>query len=74
MIEITNRKTSPIQLIIRSRTKTRAFTCLNVPGKGKNKNVYYLEDERITDYVKRAEEKGLISTKYISNNTVKEGD
>jgi hypothetical protein len=71
MIEITNRLQGPVQLIIRSRTKSRAFTCLNIPGRGSGRNVYQLEDERTTEYIERAVRDGLISTKYVNT---KEGD
>lgn len=67
MIEITNKSRSPVQIVIRSKTKSCAFTCLNIPGIGGGKNVYHLEDERVTEYVKRAEKDGLIVTKYVNN-------
>ena len=54
MLEITNRQKYPVQLIIRSRRATRSFTTLNIPGVGKGKNIYFLEDERSTDYIDRA--------------------
>ena len=74
-IEITNKQTGPIQLVIRSGTKARAFTCLNIPGKGAGKNVYVLQDERMTDYILRAEQRGEITTRYVaSNKTVTEGE
>jgi hypothetical protein len=74
MIEITNRLQGPVQLVIRSRTKSRAFTCLNIPGRGSGKNVYLLEDERATEYIERAEKAGFISTKYVNNTVIKEGE
>ncbi len=67
MIEITNKERAPVQLIIRSRTRAREFTCLNIPGRGAGKNVYLLEDERTTPYVERVEKMGLISTRYVPN-------
>lgn len=67
MLEIKNNNKFPVQLIIRSRTKPRAFTVLNIPGVGKGKNIYLLEDERSTDYIDRAVNDGLISTKHIPN-------
>jgi len=65
MIEITNKQRFPVQLVIRSRKAPKSFTTLNIPGVGKKKNVYYLEDERTTEYVDRAEQMGLISTRHI---------
>jgi hypothetical protein len=38
-----------------------------VPGIGSEKNIYYLEDERATDYIDRAEKSGLISVKQVPN-------
>ncbi len=72
MLEITNRQKGPVQLIIRSRKGTREFTVLNIPGIGAGNNKYLLEDERVTDYIQRAERDGLISTRYIEDST-KEG-
>jgi hypothetical protein len=65
MIQITNKQRGPVQLVIRSRTAARAFTTLNIPGVGSGKNVYFLEDERHTEYVDRVEQMGLISIKRI---------
>jgi len=67
MLEIKNKNRFPVQLIIRSRKAPRAFTVLNVPGIGSQKNIYYLEDERATDYIDRAEKSGLISVKQVPN-------
>tara|TARA_Y100000034_G_scaffold104648_1_gene131339 strand:+ start:4199 stop:4426 length:228 start_codon:yes stop_codon:yes gene_type:complete len=75
MIKITNKQKCPVQLVIRSRTKARAFTTLNIPGRGAGKNVYLLEDERHTEYVDRVEKMGLISTKYVPNQEIiREGE
>jgi hypothetical protein len=67
MLEIKNKQKFPVQLIIRSRTAPRSFTVLNVPGIGRGKNIYHLEDERTTEYIERAVKDGLISTKHIPN-------
>jgi hypothetical protein len=67
MLEITNRKRHPVQLIIRSRRATKSFTTLNLPGVGKGKNILVLEDERSTPYIDRAEKDGLISIRQITN-------
>ncbi len=71
MIEITNKKRWPVQLVVRSTKKTNSFTCLNIPGIGKNQNVRFLADERKTDYVDKAERDGLISTRKISDKLSK---
>lgn len=76
MIEIKNRQKSPVQLIIKTRPGNdkvlRGFTTLNIPGIGSGKNIYYLEDERMTEYVERAEKVfKLISTKKIPDNKIK---
>jgi hypothetical protein len=67
MIKITNLKKFPVQLIIKSKKRTRQFTVLNIPALGKGKNVFFLEDERHTEYIDRAEKDGLITTRRISN-------
>jgi len=67
MLEIVNKKKHPVQLIIRSRKTPRSFTVLNVPGIGCGKNIYFLEDERKTEYIDRAEQAGLIATRHIPN-------
>jgi hypothetical protein len=74
MIEIKNKMRSPVQLVVRSRTSPRAFTTLAIPGIGKNKNVYLLEDEMTTEYVERAEKSGLISIRHIPNREYKKGE
>lgn len=63
MIEITNKQKGPIQLIIRSKKATHAFTTLNIPGVGMGKNSRTIEDERHTEYIDRVEGLGLVSTK-----------
>jgi hypothetical protein len=70
MLEITNKLQGPVQLVIRSRVKSRAFTTLNIPGRGSGKNIYLLEDERATEYIQRAERAGFISTRHVN----KEGE
>jgi hypothetical protein len=75
MIEITNKQKSPIQLVIKSRKQPHSMTCLNLPGMGSGKNVYYLADELTTEYVERAERKHkLITTKYIPNRELNKGE
>lgn len=65
MIEITNTQTSPIQIVVRSKRKLRAFTTMIIPGRGAGKNKVVIEDEAATDYIKLVESYGLISTKSI---------
>ena len=67
MIEITNKMQCPVQLVVRSRRKSRAFTTLNVPGRGNGKNKVLLEDERTTEYIDRAVQAGLITVNYVSD-------
>jgi len=74
MIEIKNKTKSPVQLLIRSRKSPRSFTTLNIPGVGAGNNSYLLEDERNTEYVERAEQMGLISTRHITNKELNKGE
>lgn len=67
MIEIKNRQRFPVQLVVKSRTAPKAFTTLIIPGVGKGKNFYVLEDELNTEYVERAEKMGWISTRHLPN-------
>jgi len=67
MIEITNKKRHPVQLVVRSRKAPRAFTTKNVPGVGAGKNVIRLEDELHTEYIDRLQKMGLISVRHIQN-------
>ena len=68
MIEITNRKKFPVQIIVRSRKATNSFTTLNIPGIGAGKNIYLLEDERVTEYIQRVKDWGLISLRKVPDN------
>lgn len=70
MIEIKNKTSSPIQLLIKSKVN-KGLTCLNLPGVGANKNTYLLEDERHTEYIDRAEKAGFISQKRITKKSNK---
>jgi hypothetical protein len=74
MIEIKNKERGPVQLVVRSGLRPRSFTTLIIPGIGAGKNVRYIEDEKMTEYVERAEKKGHITTRYIPNNKLKKGD
>ena len=69
MIEIRNKTTGPVQLIVRSfsdrRKHVKQLTCMNIPGL----RTVLIEDERGVDkYIKQAESWGLISTRRITNN------
>jgi hypothetical protein len=66
MIEIKNKTRSPVQLVIKSKKAPKSFTTLNIPGIGAGNNIYFLEDERNTEYVERAEKMGLISIKHLT--------
>jgi hypothetical protein len=68
MLEITNTQRSPVQVIVRSKKKLRAFTTLTIPGRGKGKNKVCIADEAVTDYIQLVEKYGLISTKRIQKN------
>lgn len=68
MIEIKNLKRHPVQLIIKSKLAPDSFTVLNIPGVGKGKNIFRLEEERSTEYIDRAEKAGLISTRQLVNS------
>lgn len=67
MIEIKNVKRQPIQLIVRSRKSPKQFTVLHLPGIGNGKNIFYLEEERATEYIHRAEKSGHIKTRLVAN-------
>lgn len=74
MIEIRNKSKSPIQLTVRSRETAKSFSTLVIPGIGKNKNVYLLEDERMTENITQAKDNGLITIKHIPNNLSCKGE
>lgn len=67
MIEITNTQRSPIQVVVRSKKKLRAFTTQVIPGRGSGNNKIVIEDEAYTDYIQMVENYGLISTRRIKN-------
>jgi hypothetical protein len=71
MIEIRNKKKSPVQILVRSKLAPKAFTTLIIPGIGKGNNIRYISDEAKTDIIERVEKMGLISTKYIPNRVEK---
>ena len=77
MLEITNRTKSPIQILVKSKQgayirKTeslvdtnRAFKSINIPGIGSGKNQIVIEDEKITEYIKRLEKDKLIYVRKV---------
>lgn len=74
MREIRNKLKSPVPIVVRSRKAPNAFTTLIIPGVGKGNNVRLIEDEAVTDYIKRVENLGMISTRYVPNNEIRKGD
>ena len=72
MIKIENRQRGPVQLVVKSETKPRSMSVLNIPGVGSDDNIRYLRDELTTEFVERAEKKfGLIKTTYIPDSEYK---
>lgn len=72
MILIENKLRGPVQLVVRSKVHNGGFSTLNIPGMGSGKNFYALEDERMTENIKRAKRDFLIDYKIV--NTVIEGE
>ena len=69
MLEITNKQKGPVQLVVKSKTRSRSMTVLNIPGIGSGNNVRYCPDELVTEYIERAEKKfKLIKTKYVPDD------
>jgi hypothetical protein len=67
MIEITNLNRTPIQIIVKSKRTTNAFTVLNVPGVGKGKNKILIEDGIHTPYIDQAERSGYIKQRILND-------
>ena len=67
MIEVTNITTRPVSVTVRSLKSPRQFTILHIPAKGAGKNIFYLEEERATEYIQRAEKSGHIKTRLVAN-------
>ena len=65
MKEITNRTNGPIQLVVKSANKPRAFTTLLLYGKGSGRNVILLEDEKYTSQIGVLEDKKIVSIRTI---------
>ena len=73
MIEITNKTRGPVQLVIRTKVG-KEMTVLNIPGIGAGKNVFFLEDERHTEWIDRAEQNGLITQKIVTKKRSIKGE
>lgn len=65
MIELVNKKKYPVQILVKSTKIPNSFTCLNIPGVGSKKNIFFLQDERATEYIDRAVEAGLITKRTV---------
>lgn len=65
MIELVNKKKYPVQILVKSTKIPNSFTCLNIPGIGAKKNIFFLQDERATEYIDRAVEAGLITKRTV---------
>mgnify|MGYP003443214722 CR=1 FL=1 len=71
MIEVTNKTKGPVQLLVRSKGHTSAFTTLILPAIGAGKNVKLLKEEIIVkDVLERVEKTGMISTRYVPNTNI----
>jgi len=65
MIELVNKKKYHVQILVKSTKIPNSFTCLNIPGVGAKKNIFFLQDERETEYIDRAVAAGLISKRTV---------
>ncbi len=74
MIEITNLLQTPVSLFIKSARAPGHGTSLTIPGAGAGKNIFYLQEERATEYIQRAEQSGLIKTRYVDSNILRTGE
>jgi hypothetical protein len=66
MIEIRNKQRFPIPLILKSKNYQKGITHKILPGIGKGKNIFVIEDEQFTAYITEAEKRGWISVKKIT--------
>jgi hypothetical protein len=74
MIEITNLQQTPVSLFIKSGRAPGHGTVLTIPGVGAGKNIFYLQEERATEYIQRAEQSGSIKTRYVDSNILRTGE
>jgi hypothetical protein len=65
--EIKNLCKCPVQIMVKSKTKPRAFTVKNIPGVGKGKNIYYCEEHRYTDDIEKKRKEKLISVTEVDS-------
>jgi len=65
MLEITNLDRSPLQLIVKSRKKLRAFTTKVLPGRGSGHNKVRIPEEISTEWIDRLKDLRLIDVKVI---------
>ena len=61
MTEVTNKSRHPVQVMVRSTSKTRAFHTTVIPGIGKGKNVVKWPDEIITDQIRQLAQDGHLT-------------
>ena len=67
MIEITNLKRSPLQLIVKSKRTTNSYSVINLPGIGKGKNKILIEDNLHTQYIDDAERSCYIKQRVLND-------
>jgi hypothetical protein len=67
MIEITNLKRSPIQLVVKSKRTTNSYSVINLPGIGNGKNKILIEDNIHTRYIDDAERSGYIKQRVLND-------
>ena len=70
MIEIINKNKFPIQIIVKSRKSPKSFTTKIIPSAGSGLNSWICDDERITEYVERLQDAGLITINNISSDNM----
>lgn len=75
MLELTNRTRGPISVMVRSRRgpTPREFTTLTILGIGAGNNVVLIEDEMVTDDIKKARQNKLISVRTVPGPNSREG-
>lgn len=65
MIEITNKKLFPVQILLKSSKSTKSMTVMNIPGIGSGKNKVKISEENDNEYINRLERMKYISKEYI---------
>lgn len=82
MLEITNKKKHPVQLIVRTQREvpgsgTKNFTTWNIPGIGSNRNVITIPEERLNGcekYLDNLKEMNWVKVNKVSNKIKSEGE